>query len=524
LREAYDTARNGSPPKPVLLLVLDGIRPDVLRAAIRDGDAPALGFLAERGEAVWNGVSVFPSITPAATAAIATGEPPAESGILGHAWYDREEGRVVVYGAMRETVISTGPVKVFHNNVWRMNRDDLTAPTLFEKLDERGIDGACVNFPVRRGPYEHPLRMRSVHRYKRLANRSELLGASVGGPKEYYMGDLFYSRDTGLHGRTGVGGLRRSVGINDAYAAGVGAMLLAEKAAPFTLVYFFKGDSITHHKGLAAQRRHVTTLDQYVEDMFDAAGGPEKALEDYAVLALSDHGHTPLLPNRRRFVRLGRILGEGASAGSRVSFGPGLEIVVVPNGRSALLYFEEGVEREKVVTKVLSRRGVDLAAWREDGWGVVRRLGRELKFRQADTVGDGPRDGAGRAWKLSGDPRALEIEVSDGGIGYGEYPDALERLWGCLRSTRCGDVVLSATPGYTFGEVTGTFHEQSDHGSLHASDSNVFVLASGISAPHRLTDVVPILLEHFENGAEAAAMETGTQGTSRAEPTERGVE
>jgi predicted AlkP superfamily pyrophosphatase or phosphodiesterase len=170
------THHNGS-PKPVLLLVLDGIRPDVLQAAIRDGDAPALGLLAERGVAVWDAVSVFPSITPAATAAIATGGPPAQSGILGHAWYDREEGRVVVYGAMRETVISTGPVKVFHNNVFRMNRDDLTAPTLFEKLDERGIDGACVNFPVRRGPHEHPVRARSVHRYKRLANRSELLGA-----------------------------------------------------------------------------------------------------------------------------------------------------------------------------------------------------------------------------------------------------------------------------------------------------------------------------------------------------------
>ncbi len=28
--------------KPVLLLVFDGIRPDVLRAAIREGDAPTL--------------------------------------------------------------------------------------------------------------------------------------------------------------------------------------------------------------------------------------------------------------------------------------------------------------------------------------------------------------------------------------------------------------------------------------------------------------------------------------------------
>ena len=80
----------------MLLLVLDGIRPDVLQAAIRDGDAPTLGFLAEKGEAIWDAVSVFPSITPAATAAIVTGTPPAESGIVGHAWYDREERRVIV--------------------------------------------------------------------------------------------------------------------------------------------------------------------------------------------------------------------------------------------------------------------------------------------------------------------------------------------------------------------------------------------------------------------------------------------
>ena len=392
-----------------------------------------------------------------------------------------------------ETVMATGPIKVFHNNVWRMNRDDLHAETLFETLHERGIDGACVNFPVRRGPHEHPVRLRSV---KRVADRGVLLGTSVGGPKEYFMGDLFYSRDPGLHGRTGVGGIRRSVGINDAYAAGVGAMLLREKAAPFTLVYFFKGDSIAHHKGLAAQREYVTTLDGYVTAMFEAAGGPERALEEYAVMALSDHGHTPLLSNRRRYIRLRRILGEGTEIGARARFWPGTEILAVPNGRSALLYLADGVDRERVVTNTLSRRGVDLAAWREDGWGVVRRLGRELRFRP----GDGLRDASGRAWELEGDPRAVEIKVADGEVRYGEYPDALERLWGCLRSPRSGDVVLSATPGYTFGEVAQTFHEQSDHGSLHASDSNVFVLASGVAAPRRITDVTPTLLAHF--GAE----------------------
>jgi hypothetical protein len=63
-------------------------------------------------------------------------------------------------------------------------------------------------------------------------------------------------------------------------------------------------------------------------------------------------------------------------------------------------------------------------------------------------------------------------------------------------------VVLSAEPGYTFGEVSGGYHKASDHGSLHAEDSNVFVLAGGFeeAAPRRITDVAPMLLEHFGTG------------------------
>ena len=480
---------NSAPPKPVLLLVLDGIRPDVMRAAIRAGEAPALGALAQRGEAIWDAVSVFPSITPAATAAIATGEAPSGSGIVGHAWYDEDERRVVVYGAMTETVMASGPIKVFHNNVWRMNRDDLYASTLFERLHDRGFDGACVNFPIRRGPYTHPIRLKTVEGYRR---NGRYLGPSVEGPKEYFMGDLFYSRETGHNGRKASGGLRRSVGINDEYAARVGATLVREKAAPFNLVYFFKGDSVAHHHGLEAQRRWVAKADGYVQRIFEAGGGVDAVLEDYAVIALSDHGHAPLLAGRRH-VDLRRIPGQKVSSGVRARFGNGTSVVVVPNGRSALLYLREDVELGSVVEHLVGRRGVDLAAWMEDGWGTVRKLGRAIRFRP----GPGLRDPFGRSWELEGEPRVLDLEVSEGEVRYGDYPDALERLWGCLRSPRCGDVVLSAVPGYTFGEVSGGYHAASDHGSLHRSDSEVFVLASGVPAPRRITDVAPTLLDHF---------------------------
>jgi len=477
-------------PKPALLLVLDGIRPDVLRAAIRDGEAPHLGAIAESGEAVWDAVSVFPSITPAATAAIATGEAPARSGIVGHAWYDEHERRVVVYGAMTETVMASGPIKVFHNNVWRMNRDDLHAATLFETLHDRGFDGACVNFPVRRGPHTHPIRMKTVEGYLK---GGRYLGPSVEGPKEYFMGDLFYSRDTGFSGRKANGGVLRSVGINDDYAARVGAMLLKDRAAPFNLVYFFKGDSIAHHHGLEAQRRWLVTADAYVARVFEAGGGTDRVLEEYAVLALSDHGHAPLLP-KNRYVDLRIIPGQTVSSGVKARFGNGATVVVVPNGRSALLYLRDDVGLGPLVGGLVGRRGVDFAAWMDGGWAMVRRPGREVRFRP----GVGPADPFGRSWDLEGDPLALDIQVSGGGLRYGDYPDALERLWGCLRSPRCGDVVLSASPGYTFGEISGGYHTASDHGSLHASDSEVFVLASGVPAPRRITDVAPTLISHFE--------------------------
>jgi hypothetical protein len=309
------------------------------------------------------------------------------------------------------------------------------------------------------------------------------------------MGDLFYSRDTGFSGRKANGGVLRSVGINDDYAARVGAMLLKEKAAPFNLVYFFKGDSIAHHHGLEAQRRWLATADEYVARIFTAGGGIDRVLEDYAMLALSDHGHAPLL-TKGRYVDLRTISGQRVSSGVKARFRNGTTVVVVPNGRSALLYLRGDVELGSVVEKLLWRRGVDLAAWIDSEWATVRRLGREVRFRP----GSGPQDPFGRSWELEGDPHTLDIAVSDGSVHYGEYPDALERLWGCLHSPRCGDVVLSATPGYTFGEISGGYHTASDHGSLHMSDSNVFVLASGVPAPRRITDVAPTLLSHFGAG------------------------
>lgn len=464
-----------------------------MRSAIRDGDAPTFAALAKRGEARWDAVSVFPSITPAATSAIATGESPSGSGIIGHAWFDRKENETVVYGAKTSTVIRTGPVKVLHNHVWRMNRDDLSVPTVFEELHERGIDGANVHFPVRRGPYEHPVRMRSVGGYLR---GSRYLGPSVAGPKEFYLGDLFYSRDLGFNGRKGSGGVHRSAGINDDYAAEVGVRLVAERAARFTLLYFFRGDQLAHHEGIAAQRRYMRKLDEFAARVAEAAGGLDALLKDYAVMSISDHGHAHMLP-KRRYVNLSRIPLRGVAFGFRAKFAAGTDTVVVPNGRAASVYLEDPEDAPAIAGTLCAKRGVDLAAWTDGDWFHVRRLGREMRFRR----GGGVRDSYGGTWEIKGDERTLGIELSGGVIGYGDYPDALERLAGCALGGRGGDVMLSAAPGHTFGEVTGASHGASDHGSLHREDSEVFSIACGVPAPRRITDVTPTILGYFDKEA-----------------------
>jgi hypothetical protein len=175
--------------------------------------------------------------------------------------------------------------------------------------------------------------------------------------------------------------------------------------------------------------------------------------------------------------------------------------LVVPNGRAALVYLNGGANRGRVVEDLLGRRGVDLAAYEDEGWVVARKPGRELRFRP----GAGPEDPAGRSWELAGDAGILDIRHPDGAMRYGDYPDALERLWGSVRSPRAGTIILSASPGYTFGEVNGNFHKQSDHGSLHADDSRVFSIGVGLPPPRRITEVAPTVLAHFGAGTAGGA-------------------
>src|SRR5262249_62370627 len=64
---------------------------------------------------------------------------------------------------------------------------------------------------------------------------------------------------------------------------------------------------------------------------------------------------------------------------------------------------------------------------------------------------------------------ALDIQVVDGAVQYGAYPDALPRVEAALNCVNAGDVLMSGTPGWEYRDLGGVTHSGGSHGSLHVS-------------------------------------------------------
>src|SRR5688572_23788178 len=100
-------------------------------------------------------VTIFPSITPAATSSIATGCYPAEHGIAGASWYDEARGTVAYYGDDFWTITKEGYGAFLRDFLVQLNGPRLKAPTLFELVEHTERRASCVNYLVFRGNSVH---------------------------------------------------------------------------------------------------------------------------------------------------------------------------------------------------------------------------------------------------------------------------------------------------------------------------------------------------------------------------------
>ena len=489
-----------SKPRKTVLAVIDALDPAALERAVAEDSAPALKALMQNGSYVDDCVSTFPSITPVAASAIATGLGPADHLVPSMNWYHRGEERYVEYGSSFAATRAFGIFRSLTDTVYNMNLAHLTQDhkTVHEHLDDAGFRTACTTYLIYRGRHRHEPSGDSP--YRRLAEAAQFKHA-VWASRELFYADIFDSRSTGCFSTLGMPGQR------DRHAGCVGAHLVENDLFDFLLFSLPDNDTYSHRVGPESQPVSIAEADRALGRLMDAAGGASEFLEDHAVIVMSDHSQN-LIESSTNLA--------GALAGRRILLpadpeADDAEIAVCPGARSAQVYVLDEDRRAEDAPRIADElrevEGVDLVVRRAGDEGVVCSERGELRFAPDGDLSDA----SGRAWSVEGDHAALDLTVRDGQVRSHDYPEPLGRLWSALECPRAGDVLVSALPGHEFTDWGGHDHVGGgSHGSLHRCDSLGVLLMCGIGPADPRTreqwsieDVTPLVLDHF--GVEPVA-------------------
>jgi hypothetical protein len=324
------------PRTKLVLIVIDGLSPSVLEAAIERGAAPALAQLVAAGE-YGHAVSTFPSLTPVCLSSIATGAHPNVHEIPHLVWWHREEKRLVEYGSSFSAIRAAGLTRSLLDTIFDMNRRHLGAGavTLYEALEAAGFTTAAINITCYRGSNRHVATLPGL--------------PPAYGPRRFFFYSLFESDFTGAP----IAVWSRERGSIDAYAAAVGRWLVTRDGFDFLVYYLPDYDYASHAVGPTGADEALARADAAVAALFDSAGGFDEFVSRYAVILCADHGQTPVL-------QVTRLRAPGA--------------LVAASNRAAMAY---GDDPRALAETLVGQDGVELAVFLEDGEVVALRNGEE---------------------------------------------------------------------------------------------------------------------------------------------------
>ena len=459
----------------LLLIVADGVRPDVLAEEMDAGNAPALQQLRQRG-GLYPVSASFPSVTGPAYVPFLMGRHPANVGLPGLRWYDRARSlRWSPYQARSYAGI----------DIWHVDADvHAAAPTLLE-LATPSLAGMSM---LGRGA-THGRIGRSIYWMLRAA-------------PAHFRGDL--------HGWQRV----------EREASARFLRRFARVRPRFSVLAITSPDKFAHKFGSrsAAVRSAIADVDA-VAARAAAIADHDGWGESLHVWVVADHGHAPVsqhddlhgwlerdglrvlahpqLGTRRPDVAL--MVGGNAMA----------HLYLAPGDRTRRWWGELAPRWGTLADRLLQRASVDLL--------VVAHSAHEVEVRHGTRGSaririDG--DGADTRWSYApddGDPLRLggrherldlhaAWEVTQGS----PYPDALVQLGWLAVSPRAGDCIVSASPDWDLRARFEPVEHVSTHGALLRDQMLVPTLIDTPPAqlPQRTTDVVPSALQLLGVGTD----------------------
>jgi hypothetical protein len=452
----------------LLLVVADGVRPDVLAEEMDAGRAPALAALRARGSAHAISSS-FPSVTGPAYVPFLMGKHPARVGMPGLRWFDRS-------ASLRW---ATGQSRSYAGiDIWHIDGDlSPDVPTLLE--------------------YAQPslAAMSMIGRGATHGRIGRGVGWMLRAAAAHFRGDL-------------LGWRKVEQQVVDAFLTRFG------KVRPrASVLAILSADKFAHKFGprSAPVRAAIADIDAAVARAQDIAarGG---WLDTLHIWVTGDHGHADVTEHDDLH---GWLEGEGL----RVRAHPHLSVknpdVVLMVGGNAMahLYMAPGERRrrwwsshasawDRLLDRLVARPAIDLLAVNSCEHTVQVRHGQRgvAEVRRVDGAN-------GARWSyvcLDGDPLGLGGSLRDldactawDVTAASEYPDALVQLSWLGASSRSGDVIISAANGWDLRARFEPVSHVSTHGALSREQMMVPLIVDVpvTRMPQRTSDIVPAALD-----------------------------
>jgi type I phosphodiesterase/nucleotide pyrophosphatase len=462
-------SRNGRPSgRSALLLLADGARPDVFAQLLDAGELPEIRrHVTERG-GFRLASSTFTSTTGPAHLPFLTGCFPGTANVPGIRWFDRTRYR---------EGLPLGPwcLRTYTNpEAWWINRDlSPRVRTLYE-VAENPVD---VFGLITRGV---PRRNR-LHRV-----RKNLLWAHAHENHAYELVDHWSSR------------------------------YLEEALSIPSELRFIAFPGIDWHSHYATREERAVGSYRVIDaavgraaDLLRAAGAYDSTL----IVVCSDHGHSPVDTHFDLAPRL------EADHGLRIAYhswrlappDPHGAVCVSGNGMAHIYLRAGGWDHAPrrgqideaypgVRERLLAEAAVDLVLSRADqpGW-LMAESRRGAALLREEPGGVGYRRLSGDPFGLPDLPERLSFDEALAATWDSEYPDVLVQAVQIFRSRRCGDLVLSATPGHDLRQRWERPEHRSSHGALHRAHMSVPLAVSMPLAegPLRTADVYPTVLGYL---------------------------
>ena len=499
--------------KKVLLMVIDAASPWAVKPALEAGRLPNFAALGERGEWSWDGTSIFPSITPAATSSIATGHYPIHTGIAGASWFERDRDELHYYGDDFWVIAREGFGAFLSDFLEKLNGDRLRVPTLFQMVERAGLRATCINYLIFKGDVPHR------------ADTPQLLKILPGapphftlyGPSHLLLGDWVSTPAPGGSVMTPRGGASRRFGMDDASTAELMHQIAdTGDGGDFVLAYFADNDYRSHEVGPIAAVPVIERIDKALGEFFARSGGIDRFLETHAVIMTSDHSHCDIVDSKKDAgIELESLLADFTPARLADGWRRGDEIMICPNMRACQIYFRvvSAPILERACAAMLTDERVDQVIWQASivepsvrGYKVATRDRGTLHFWIGDPDAvpgaTSAKDDHGSTWSWRGSLAAVDGRVEGGRLIFGDYPNAFERLAGGVGFEDGGDMWVTAKPGYEFAVPGGGVHVGGgSHAALHRLDSTTPVLLAGAPDGIRLPpnfrsiDVAPLVMK-----------------------------